>query len=212
MRRSKNYRALIAEAAEWRLIGLLLERPRGNWHEEVITLAREVVDDELRAATAAIATANEGAYLRLVGPGGAVSPREVAYQSFVDPGQLLAKLAVAYEAFAFRPRVEEPVDHIAVEVAFVGYLLLKEAFAAARGDDNDAATTEKARRSFVSAHLAGFVSPFTERLEHTGPSYLSAIARHLAKRVPAHPPTALGIAANDAHRDVCAACGVHDSQ
>lgn len=101
----KNAEAsLITTAAEWRLISLLLQRPRPGWLEEVGALAREVRDERLCAAAAAACDATEGAYLRLIGPGGAVSPREVASQPFQDPGHLLAQLATTYGAFASSAR------------------------------------------------------------------------------------------------------------
>jgi hypothetical protein len=40
----------IAEAATWRLLGLLLERPRAGWHAEVAALAREIADPALNGA------------------------------------------------------------------------------------------------------------------------------------------------------------------
>ena len=209
MTRHKNYRALIAQAAEWRFIGLLLERPRGGWHTDVAMLGGELPRPEPRSLVATARSATEGDYLRLLGPGGLVSPREVAYQPFADPGQLLAEVAACYDAFAFRPNIEESVDHIAAEVAFVGYLLLKEAFARARGDTAAAETTAGARHAFIDAHLARFASSFTQRLETTGWSYLLATARSLRASLPApHEPE---------HRrpleeafEVCGACGLQN--
>ena len=210
MARTQANTTLIAEAAKWRLMGLLLERPREGWHEEVVRLGREVDDPELHAAVAAAQAATEGDYLHLAGPGGLVSPREVASQPFTDPGQLLAQIATCYDAFAFRPYVEEPIDHIAVEVAFVGYLLLKEAFASARGDAEAAATTAAARLGFIKRHLAALAATFAQRLENTASSYLLLTARHLAARVPAHPAVKVPPSAADA-LDVCGACGVGEA-
>ena len=195
----------IAEAAEWRLIGVLLERPRAGWHGEIATLAAEVRDPALRAAAATARDAREGDYQRLLGPGGVVSPREVTYQSFADPGRVLAELAMVYDAFGFRPRVEEPLDHVAIEAAFVGYLLLKEAYAGARGERATAAITVAARRAFMEAHLGGFVATFTQRLEEVGASYLLPTARLLAVRLPARPPLPLAASRLEVP-DACGAC------
>ena len=208
MGRTKADTTHIAAAAEWRLIGLLLERPRCGWHEEVARLSREVHDRPLRAAAAAARDAGEGDYLHLLGPGGLVSPRAVTYQPFADPGQLLAELATVYDAFAFRPHAEEPIDHIAVEVAFVSYLLLKEAFATARGDDEAAATTADARQGFIETHLATLAGMFVERLEHAGPSYLLPVAQLLATRLPAL-RSAQRLPFADAAA-ICGACGGAD--
>jgi nitrate reductase delta subunit len=210
MARVKTHTNQIAEAAEWRLTGLLLERPRRSWHEEIARLGRELQDPQLRAAVAAARTATEGEYLRRLGPAGLVSPREVAYRPFADPGQLLAQLSTVYAAFAFRPHVEEPIDHIAVEVAFVGYLLLKEAFAAARDDRTAAATTAAARRGFIETHLAGFAGELAQRLQNVGASYLLATARALAGRVPASLPAGSVPRAGNALA-VCDACAIGES-
>jgi hypothetical protein len=205
MNRSTTDSARIAEAAEWRLIGALLERPRAGWHQEIAALAGEVRDSALREAAAMARDASEGDYLSLLGPGGVVSPREVTYQPFADPGRVLAELAMVYDAFAFRPRVEEPLDHVAVEVAFVGYLVLKEAYAAARGERATAAITAAARGAFIEAHLAASAATFAERLEEVGPSYLLPTARLLAARLPPRPPVRLP-AASPEIPDVCGAC------
>ncbi len=206
MKRSTASAKLIAEAADWRLMGLLLERPRRGWHDEVAALAGEVRTGDLRAAAEVACTATEGEYLSCLGPGGQVSPREVAYQPFADPGQLLAALGSAYNAFAFRPHVEEPLDHVAVEVAFVGYLLLKEAFALAGGNADAAAVTAAARRGFVEAHLAPMAAPFAQRLAPSGPPYLLQCGQLLAARVPAAPAVQLPPSPlRDS--DACGACG-----
>jgi hypothetical protein len=175
----------VAAAAEWRLLGLLLERPRAGWHDEVARLGREVGGIAIRDAVAAAGGAGEGEYLALLGPGGLVSPREVAYRGLQDPGRVLADLAAVYQAFAFGPRAEDPMDHIAVEVAFVGYLFLKEGFALATGDTEAAETTAAARRAFVREHLSMTAAPLADRLAARGSSSAPARAAALvAARVP----------------------------
>ncbi len=199
--------SLIAAAAEWRLISLLLERPRAGWHAEVARVAAEVKPPALRKAAAAAQQATEGEYLALLGPGGAVSPRAVTYRPFADPGHLLAELSTVYQAFAFHPRAEEPIDHIAVEAGFAGYLLLKEAFATARGDREAATTTAAARRDFIATHVAAVVAPFAERLETAGQSYLVHAARCLVGRVAAPPRRPGGIPTDvDELSTSCSAC------
>jgi TorA maturation chaperone TorD len=173
----------LAEAAAWRLIGLLFERPRPGWHEEIEALAVEVHDPDLQAAAEGARETSEGAYLKLLGPGGALSPREVAYRDRADPGHILADIASFYEAFAFTPQVEDPIDHIAVEASFVGYLHLKKAYALASGDEDAASLTDQAMHQFFSDHLGTFVEPLARGLEKAGPAYLIQAARALQKRV-----------------------------
>jgi nitrate reductase assembly molybdenum cofactor insertion protein NarJ len=204
MTRVNADRIRIAAAAEWRLIGLLLERPRSGWSREVAALRLELHDRRLRRVAAAAGAATEGEYLRLLGPGGPVSPREVTYQAFADPGQLLGQLATIYAAFGFRPQVEEPIDHIAVEVAFIGYLLLKEAFAAARGDRAAAETTASTRRHFMDAHLAALAGGVAQRLDGAEGSYLRAVARLLVGRLPVRPSARARASVDPV--DVCGGC------
>jgi len=172
----------LRQAAAWRLNGLLLERPRAGWIEDVEALAREVADAGLGAAAQAARAATEGEYLSLLGPGGAASPREVAYRTMEDPSRLLADLSAWYEAFAYRPRAEDPPDHLAVEAGFVGYLLLKEALALSAGDQEAAETTAEARARFLEERLAPFIEGLAGRLEGTG-GHLELAARALRSRV-----------------------------
>ena len=136
----------MADALDWRLISLLLERPRSGWLEEAEALAAETRDTQLSNAVQAARSATEGTYLSLFAEGGFVSPRETTWRHREDPGQILADIAAFYQAFAFRPRAEDPLDHVAVEAGFIGYLCLKEARAIAHGDAESADTTASARR------------------------------------------------------------------
>jgi TorA maturation chaperone TorD len=197
----------LTAAAEWRLLALLFERPRAAWREEVQVLMHEISDQALRsAAAAALRSASEGSYLALLGPGGAVSPREVSYRPFEDPGWLLADLSRTYEAFAYRPRAEDPLDHVSVEIGFVGYLHLKEAFARAIGEGQAAASTAEAREKFLQQHLASFTQPFHERLAAAGDSYLIATARLLAAKTPTPPPIKEIRSRKRSSADLCSVC------
>jgi nitrate reductase assembly molybdenum cofactor insertion protein NarJ len=178
-----GFQELLRQATEWRLIGLLFERPREGWWQEVEDLCREVADAEIRAAAdAAREEAGEGLYFAILGPGGAVSPREVAYRGMEDPGHILAAIKAFYEAFAFRPETEEPPDHVAVEAGFIGYLCLKEAFARARGDEEKAAIAARAAARFKQEHLSALAWSFAQRIEKTEVRYLSMAARALVLR------------------------------
>jgi nitrate reductase assembly molybdenum cofactor insertion protein NarJ len=171
----------LAQAASLRLLGLLLERPRGGWLEEVESLAREVQDPELKSVAREARQAREGTYLRLFGPGGEISPREVAYRSSEDPGQILADLEGFYQAFAFSPRREDPPDHISVEVGFLGYLRLKEAYAMARGAKQEASLAGEAARRFIEDHLGPFAQALAKRLESSQVAYLARCASVLSR-------------------------------
>src|SRR5574341_155160 len=172
---------LLGEAATWRLLGLLFERPREGWWHELEKLSRELGGPAINAAAeAASEEANEGLYLALLGPGGPVSLREVAYRGMEDPGRILADISAFYEAFAFQPETEEAPDHLAVEAGFLGYLCLKEAYARARGNEEEAEVAAQAAHRFREEHLASFTWPIAERLEQAGVRYLSLAASALA--------------------------------
>jgi nitrate reductase assembly molybdenum cofactor insertion protein NarJ len=150
--------------------------------------------------------ADEGSYLRLLGPGGLVPARAVAYRPFADPGWVLADIGRHHGAFGFRPTSDEPADHIAVLADFVAYLLLKEACARER-DEELASIVRETRARFVDEHLVPIAARMADRLEACGAVDWSAAVRVLAEKIPA-PPSSAQIAAP--HDDVspCGACGV----
>ena len=201
--------AVLVAAAEWRLLGLLLSRPRPGWREEAIALAREWRgDDRLGAAAAAADGAREGDYHALLGAGGVASPRAAAHAGFLDPGRILADLAGRYAAFGFSPRSEEPDDHLSVECDFVSYLLLKEAYARARGQEEAAAVTREARTRFLAEHVAPVGHRFAGKLPEDAPGHLVAAARCLLERLPAAPPAGESGPEEDPLGDGCGAgCG-----
>ena len=174
--------ALLKEAAEWRLLGALFDRPTRTWRDVVRGLAAECDDRQLTALATSSLEATEGAYLRALGPGGLASPREIAYSATRDPGHVLAQLTAFYEAFAYRPPTDEPPDHVAVETGFVAYLRLKEAFALATGDDDHAQVTSAAASAFVESHLSTFAQPLAARLEGRCDDYLARAAAALLAR------------------------------
>jgi TorA maturation chaperone TorD len=174
---------LLGDATTWRLLGLFFERPREGWRKEVELLRRKIADPAIEAAAdAAQEDAKEGLYLALLGPGGPVSAREVAYRGMEDPGRILADIRAFYEAFAFQPETEEAPDHLSVEAGFLGYLCLKEAYARARGNDQEAEVSAQAAHRFRESHLSTFVWPVADRLEAAGLRYLSLAASALAHR------------------------------
>jgi hypothetical protein len=180
--------AHLGEATAWRLLGLLFERPRDGWRQELESLRPAVRDAEISAAVeAAREEATEGLYLAVLGPGGVASPREVAYRGMGDPGQILSDILAFHEAFAFRPEAEEPPDHVAVEAGFMGYLRLKEAYARARGNEEEAEIAAQAAARFCEEHLSSLAWPLADRLEQTEVQYLALAARALAHRAGPRP-------------------------
>jgi hypothetical protein len=201
-------RRLLAEAAAWRLAGLLFERPRAGWLEEVSALASEVNDPDLRTGAAHATAAYEGAYLAVLGPGRPLSPREAAWRPRQDPASILADVSAFYEAFAYRPRAEDPPDHVAVESGFAGFLRLKEAGARAAGEDDEAAVLASAYRLFLDEHLSVFAGPLSRRLIARGaPAWLAAAGMGLTALAGDRPdPLPLLATDEDEDRFLCGGC------
>jgi len=185
-------REQLHQATSWRLLGLLLSRPRDGWREEVGALALEAEDEALRRAAASSVDASEGAYHALLGAGAPASPRQAAHAGWRDPGRILADLAARYQAFAFEPLAEEPADHLSVECDFVSWLWLKEAYATASGQGEAAEVTRQARVDFLAEHLAAAGRSFAAKLPEGAPAYLLHAARALVARLPEAPPQPAG--------------------
>lgn len=203
-----RFESLIAEAAGWRALSLLYERPRGAWHTELRELAGELTTPALAAAvTRAAEEGTEAHYLAVLGPGGLVSPREIAYRRLGDPGHLLAQLGMLYEGFGYRPSTEEPPDHVSVETGFVGFLRMKQSFALAGGDAENVALVRRAVDMFVSEHLVHLAGGLFDRLEAAGDTYLregAAQLSHWVGPVPAH--VAENVASGDDTFDCANGC------
>ncbi len=180
-------RELLEDAASWRLLGLAFERPKTDWIETIRSIAQERSIDQavVSMIERAVDEGSEASYLAAFGPGGQVSPREVSYRRMGDPGRILAELKIMYDAFAFMPQTEETPDHVSVEVGFVGFLRLKEAYALMMGDEETARIVREASKVFLSEHLAYLVVGLEGRL---GDSYLldaSEVLRDRIGQVPA---------------------------
>ena len=184
--------SLLRQAAEWRLIGLLLECPREGWHAEVAALASEAADDRLRAAVeAAQLEANEGLYQSYFGPGGPGPAREVSCHDSLQLGYLMSELECYYDAFAYHPSAQLPVDHVAVEAGFVGYLRLKEAYLLDCDSVESAAVSREASQRFLQDHLSAIAQPLAKALEESGVRYLVLAAQALLHRT--GPPRSLPV-------------------
>lgn len=177
--------ALLREAAEWRLLGLLFEWPAEGWSEQVADLASQIGDETLVAAAAASRQqVSPSLYHTTFGPGGPASPREVSYREGLVPGQFLAELRAYYAAFAYRPTTLEPPDHVAVEAGFISYLHLKTAYAQVRQDAEQTRVASEAAQRFLSEHLSHVAEPLASSLASSGINYLALASEALRARVP----------------------------
>ncbi|NUN47242.1 MAG: molecular chaperone TorD family protein [Candidatus Brocadiae bacterium] len=157
-------RAALQQAAEFRLIGLLFERPSESRSRHGAALVAESGVPELRKTAGTLLAIESPDYDSLFGPGGPASPREAAYIGRRDPARAMAEAGHLYEAFGFRPVSGEPPDHVASETGFAAYLWLKEAYALARGDGDAAGITRAAREKFFEDHLSVVAGGMATRL------------------------------------------------
>lgn len=175
--------ALLAEASEWRLMGLLFEYPTEEWRANLEALLPSLQDPALRAlADGALQQSSEGLHFALFGPAGTVPVREVTYRGGVQFGYLMAELAAFYEAFGYEPRVEEAPDHLALQLGFLAFLRLKQVHAMLQGDPDRAALTAEAAANFLKEHLAVQAEPVLARLENFAPDYLVDAGKWIVAR------------------------------
>ena len=181
---------LAREAVEWRLLSLLFECPASDWRAQVTALMQDVSDSELKSsAQDALEEASEGLFHHTFGPGGPAPAREATYHQTVQLGYLMSELQAYYNAFAFQPVTAEPPDHISVEIGFIAYLKMKEAYALACGNEQHAATAAESIERFVRDHLANIAQPLAGHLEESGIAYLAKAGAALVRRV-GPPPNA----------------------
>ncbi|REJ75534.1 MAG: hypothetical protein DWQ47_08660 [Acidobacteria bacterium] len=181
----------IAEAAAWRLLGLLFECPSEDWKNEISTISKEVSDEKLvKAAELALTEGSEGLYHSIFGPGGPAPCREVSYRSWVQPGPLLSEIRAFYNAFGFAPDTPETPDHVSVEAAFVAYLKLKQAYALSLAADEHVRVTAEAVDNFLKGHLSKIAGPLSASLSRSGVEYLSIAGECLGELAGADPDSA----------------------
>ena len=77
--------------------------------------------------------------------------------------------------------LDEPADHVAAELEFVYYLVVKELEALADGDRETAADYRRKQRSFLETHLGVWMDEFAENVEeHADTEFYRTVARETA--------------------------------
>lgn len=110
----------------------------------------------------------ETSYNRLFGHAlrGRVCPYETEYAPTgpFQQSQGLADIAAFYRGFGLEPQGAERLDHIGVELDFVEFLSVKEAYALELRDREMLEVTQDALKSFLRQHLGRFGRAFGETL------------------------------------------------
>lgn len=175
---------LLREAADLRLISVLLSQPDAGWRQELELAQAETSDPLLQeASSAALVEAEEGVYHSIFGPGGPAPPREASYRTTLQLGYLLAELEAYYRSFGYSASGRDVLDHVSVEADFAAYLLMKQAVALSAGSSGQAQVAESAWREFLTSHLSVVALPLSQSLAQSGVRYLAMAAQALFERV-----------------------------
>ncbi len=157
-------------------------------------------------------------------------PYETEYyptQETFGRSQQMADVAGFYRAFGIEPAQSSPerLDHLALELEFMAFLLMKKRLALAAVDiDPDAgeraSICDRAQRDFFRDHLAWWVPAFAAGLRRKARgSYHHALARALAAWIPAEcrrldipaalKPVRPELIERSEEQSGCAACPLH---
>lgn len=175
--------ALLKQARWYRILSLCFQPPRPSLRNELRDLLAETESGAERLRALIEQSEFEAEHHYVMGPGGTCSPCESAYLGKALGGKerIMADVAGFYRAFAFaaHPEIPEPVDHIAVELSFLSFLTLKEAYALYRADARSQTVCGDARERFNDDHLLAWIPLFAEALrnEALGSFYQQAAHR-----------------------------------
>jgi nitrate reductase assembly molybdenum cofactor insertion protein NarJ len=190
---SGDNREILTNAAEWRLIALLLERPRQHTLPQMGCFMNEVGDPYLKEIAELACNASDEVYLPVFGPGGLLPAREVDCVATLDRGRLLSQIGLLYETCSFAPRSDDPYDHIAVEADFISYLYKKEVQALLNDDERKGKAFSAIRQQFIREHFAPFLRELRKKLRGNEPVYLLKALIAILTRLAANSPTVLAV-------------------
>ncbi|MBI4602048.1 MAG: molecular chaperone TorD family protein [Planctomycetes bacterium] len=164
--------SLLEEVSRLRALAVLFGPPGPDLAAELRGLAASVhgrAAAKLLELAEAVPATIEEEHNRLLGPGGPCPRAESDYEAacLAGKGPLIADVAAFYKAFAFEGARElrEAPDHVAAELSFAAYLLVKEAYAVAAGRADAAGVCRDALGKFRAEHLGRALPAFLARLE-----------------------------------------------
>lgn len=179
----------IDRARLYTLCSLMFDRPReeledaladGAIPDVLVESARAIDDPDLEAAADSVAedlddvdfTSFQSAYGETFGieTESAVSTYEMAYRpgGMVTNTDELADIAGFYQAFRLEVGEQRGrVDHLAIELEFLGELTAREAYLEDAGDEDGLEIVRDAQRSFLEDHLGRWTPRLLAELEDT---------------------------------------------
>lgn len=167
-----NLKPFLTMAANWQFFSLLFQYPDSKVIHRTNSLCQEILPSLQPKANkiASILSPEQAAvYHVLIGSAGSISPYESDYQipgqeGIHDKGAILGDVAAFYKAFRFEYATDfqEVPDHVAVELAFLGYIKLKEAYALAIENQEDYQICSDAEKKFLNDHLLPWLPQFLE--------------------------------------------------
>ena len=168
-----RFQDLLREAGWYRFFSLCFQPPREGLKTEMEKIYSEVVKEE-NLYNIRFDDANQvEEHHSVLGAGGLCSACESEYVAnrLGGKGLLMADVAGFYKAFSFVPEGEfqSPVDNISVELSFMSYMTLKEAFALFSGLKEEMQICTEAKEKFKKEHISQWVYLFAKKLNEVVP-------------------------------------------
>lgn len=173
---NQNLKPLLESAANWKFFSLLLQYPNAEVIKKAKSLSQEILPSLQPDAQELInlfSSYQEAVYHILLGSAGTVSPYESDYQisgqeGIHDKGAVLGDIAAFYKAFGYDFSIEmkEAPDHAAIELAFLSYLKLRQAYSLNQGKEEIYQLCCDAEKKFLSEHLLAWFPQFLQELSH----------------------------------------------
>lgn len=160
---------LFSQAAMYRGLSLLFQPPQDLAAQlsEVTGCVPEEYRERFESLVGMIHPELSFEYHRVLGASGVCRDCESDYQEnpLGGKGPLLVDIAAFYQAFSYHPQeFKAAQDHISIELGFLGYLALKQAYAQHNGLTDEVHLCEDAANNFTRDHLARWVKEFLLRL------------------------------------------------
>jgi len=175
---------LAEQAGDWSLMRILLERPGGEWRQQLLAESKDTVDPELTSAVQmAQAEGNDYFHQVLFGTDGLLTSRESDYRFERDRGAVVADLEGMRERFGFSWDGSEPADHILALVGLMAHIVTLQAAAQQENNIGESLYLEGIAEWLRRGHLAWFAEQIASALSSTQVCYLSHVAHALEQRV-----------------------------